>query len=427
MSFAYFWLFIAINLFAILLACRRRDGVFLYHFLAALVLIGWAGPQLVGLLKDPGLPPGSLDRLLIYACLCSVAILLGGTLPMGRTSPVFRRLGAHSDVLLAIAVGGIGLLAFAMVRIYVSRHGDDLGAQWSGPVTIMQFFSKLTEIGLALGLLCWMRKKSTAAAAITLAASLVYVYLIVWLGRRGPMLEFALAIMILFWHVHRVTVPAPIMVVLAALCSVFFYSIGAYRQLVIEQGLSLDTILQVDYLAGIRTIVEGHTVELKNALYFMELVQRQFAVDFGASIWNRFIDLYVPGQIVGDDFKSALKFDLMVDVYTEFRYRAPPGSTFTGFSDSFGAFGYFGCVLFFAVARIMTYLWHRVRTGDDVAVVFYTLLISPSLHGITHQVSWFFSFIPLYAIFFLIPIMLLTGNRRYVRCRVPAAAAVHPA
>ncbi len=423
MSVVYFWLFLIINGFSIVFACRRRDGVFQFHFLAALVLIGWAAPQLLGLLRDSGLPPGAVDRLLIYACLCSLAIIAGGVLPIRRVRPVLRRLGERSDLLVAGVVGGIGLVAFAMVRSYVATHGLDLNARWTGPVTIMQFFSQLVDIGFALGVLCWLRTRSMAAAAIALATGLVYIYLIVWLGRRGPTVEFVLALSIAVWHVRRLSMPVPVMILLAAVGSLLFYSVGEYRQIVFDQGVSLSAIKQIDFLAGIRTIAEGNSVELKNALYFIDLVHRSFSIDFGASIWNRFIDLYVPGQIVGHDLKEALKFTHSFDLLTEFGYRTPVGSTFTGFADSFGAFGYFGCLLFFAMARILTHIWHRASAGDDAFAVLYILVVTPGLHGITHNIGWFFSFLPLYGLFYLVPILMVSDKRRFIRYRVAAPAA----
>ena len=69
--------------------------------------------------------------------------------------------------------------------------------------------------------------------------------------------------------------------------------------------------------------------------------------DGGLSYWNELVYAYVPAQALGSEFKNSLQFDLPGEVADP---RSPPGTTITGMADSFQAFGWFGCLVFFLIA-----------------------------------------------------------------------------
>jgi hypothetical protein len=65
---------------------------------------------------------------------------------------------------------------------------------------------------------------------------------------------------------------------------------------------------------------------------------------------------FVPGQIVGREFKESLKFQLTDDAQ-EAGFEKSTGTCETGIGEAFMAHGYFGCGLFFVLGSFMRWAW----------------------------------------------------------------------
>ena len=132
--------------------------------------------------------------------------------------------------------------------------------------------------------------------------------------------------------------------------------------------------------------------------------------DFGLIHWNGFVNAYIPGQIVGNDFKNALIVNLGDAAYQTFYHIPHMGSTHTGMSDAFTSFWYFGAAKFFIIAFIMAKLYHAADRGHLVAQMLLMLVFVGALESITHSTDRFFMVWPK-LIAFLLPALWYAKSR----------------
>ena len=96
---------------------------------------------------------------------------------------------------------------------------------------------------------------------------------------------------------------------------------------------------------------------------------------------------------------------------TEFGFIPVTGSTPTGLSDSFQSFWYFGAMIFYIIGLVMSRWYRAAIRGNVIAQITVLLIVTPSLHAITHSTHWFFVyFVQLAA--FLLPVVFLARIRK---------------
>jgi hypothetical protein len=138
--------------------------------------------------------------------------------------------------------------------------------------------------------------------------------------------------------------------------------------------------------------------------------------DFGLSHWNATVFAYVPAQLVGAGIKHALFIPIPQPALEEYFYQSPIGSTWTGLSDAFQSFWYFGCLKFFFIAYVMRKFWLAAGNGNLTAQLVYMLIPSYALEAITHGTQRFLD--PwVHLAVFLLPLLLLARRRTKISRR----------
>jgi hypothetical protein len=132
--------------------------------------------------------------------------------------------------------------------------------------------------------------------------------------------------------------------------------------------------------------------------------------DFGTGYWNYLVFSYVPGQLVGFDFKRSLMFDLPDNSVEAYGYNRHIGTTFTGFSDSFISFWLFGAFVFAGIAALLQFWWIRAEAGNLRYQLCYCLSLAPAMEAVSHGTQWFWVYLPQLAIF-LMPVLYFAKNR----------------
>jgi hypothetical protein len=167
--------------------------------------------------------------------------------------------------------------------------------------------------------------------------------------------------------------------------------------------------------------------ELANAAYIITATERRSAFDFGAFNWNALVFAYIPAQIVGGAVKENLYLDLGVGnpMLDEFMRTPYIGTTLTGMADAFGSFWYFGASKFFLVAFIMRKFYLAAMQDNVAAQACYIVLLTPSLHTITHHTQWFFNAWVHMAIFLLPALWLCRSGDDRLRGSRPALRGGH--
>jgi hypothetical protein len=392
---------------------RERSRMIQYPFLVAAVYLGWMLPQLLGLLHDPYLPEGALAKTIFMAILCLGALYWGYTTHPRPARLFWWRFDEQRLLIGSLVLSLLGAFFFFQVSRLAAEVTAAHSGQWTGPITIYVFFSRLLTIGMVIAIILHMIRPRWQTLLIIGFDLLFYLDRIIIKGRRAAMVELALIALMALWF-HRRWLP-PRWAVIAGLVggALLINSIGDYRATMLGEdrttwsGAGLEDIMEIDYVGNLESLVRGEALinDLKNAAMNIEAVDQLLVFDYWLTLWNELVNSFVPGQWVGHDLKRSLMLDFNNTARDHFGYLPHTGSTATGLSDSFQSFWYFGAIKFFLAGLIMS-RWYRAGVGGNiVAQMILMLIISDSLHLVTHSSQRFYMGFIEIAVFFL-PVLL---------------------
>jgi hypothetical protein len=390
----------------------RRGGMYQYPFLAGAVFTGFVLPQLVGLSHDPFLPPGSLEATLIMATLSAAMCWLGSAMASQPARDTYWPIDDRRLLAAGVVLSLLGTYFFYAI----SRLPPEMTqrSQWTGLPVAYLFFARMLTYGFAIGVLLAVRNRSWPAILLALYGAAFYGESIIIGGRRQDLVEFCTIILMAWWFQRNRSLPRPIMLGGLLLGTLFINSIGDYRAATMsEQGPQWSQVFDIDFVGNLGRLSESGGAEVRNAVYSIAGVRRSMDLDLGASQWDALVFAYVPAQLVGADVKEALYIPVQSPAYDEYFYTPASGSTWTGLSDAFQSFWYFGCLEFFLIGWIMQRLWLAAGRGSICAQLIYMLIPVQAMQAITHTTSYFVT--PWIHIgIFLVP-ALLAARRTEIR------------
>lgn len=304
----------------------------------------------------------------------------------------------------------VGVYFYYKVTQLAAEVSLETGGQWTGVITIYVFLSQLLTFGFAIALALHVRKPSTQTMLILFVGLAFYLERILIHGRRMAMIELFLFFAMALWFNRRWAPPRWAVISGILIGVLVVNSIGDYRATMLEgdrttyTGAGLREVLSIDYLGNLRNNFSEGGADIKNALYGIEAADQSFEFDYGLSFYNAVITRYVPAQIIGTDFKQSLLVDVGISESDLLGHAPNTGSTYTGLSDSFWSFWYFGAVKFFLIGFIFS-RWFRAAVKGNLAAQIVAMILAYSALGSmpfsTH--TFFLKFVDL--IVFLLPVL----------------------
>ena len=396
---------IVIILIAVLMVAqglRSKAGYLHVPTLVAILFITWFVPQLLELGSDDTVPASGYTRLVIMAGGSLIAFWIGW---YSTAATVSAYPSTDLRRLLPAAIG-ITLLSIG-VNLLLNAYRPQMNGiqQWTGPITILAFFAQVRDIALALSLILFLRHRNRLTFVILLANLLVSIPIAFSLLRRAEIAGFGVSIICAFWFTRRQRLSLPILVMGILAFAVVVYTIGPLRGA--ARAIELTTGAR-PYLfdpslwknIDIAVVAKGSAskaVDLRNALYLIDYYADSFSYKLGGRIWNGFVQLYIPGQIVGQGFKDALFFErasAYQDIQAIYNFRYVDGTTPTGLGAAFSDFGYLGVGYFFIMAKIMKRIFDRAEAGSIWSQISYMCFLPLVLLSMTHGHEKFFVSIP---------------------------------
>ena len=383
-----------------------------FPFLAGATFAGSILPQAVGLTYSELGSPAGIDSALLMSILCAGSCYLGYVVshtPMSALRWEFdtNRLLVVSALLSAIG-GFFFLLTSSLPDELVSGEGLNERGGWSGQPVAYIFLAQVLRYGFAIALVLYAKMRSKLALVIIIFNCVILFEWIVIRGRRFLAIEFALFFLCAFWFVQRKALPRWGMLVMLAAGTLGASSVGVYRGIVYQDqaygsGLRSEMpwgeIFKIDFIDVFITTNREESYDFRNLAYAIRVTE---TFDGGLSYWNDFVNTTVPAQVFGHEFKNSLQFDLPGEVFDP---DSAGGSCVTGMGDSFQAFGWFGCLVFFLIAFSMRKIYETAQSGHLAAQVVYMAIITSILVGITHHTKHFV-YIWVHMAMFLFPCLL---------------------
>lgn len=408
----------------------RKVMMIQYPFLVSMVIAGWVLPQLIGIYLTGTVPPDTLGKTLLYIVLCLLFAVWG----YGATRKTYKMANwQYSQQKLQFAAAAL-MLAGAFFHARFSALAAEAtalyGSFWTGIITVYVFLASMLTVGFVLAIGAYIQRPTLMNRAMIAFGMALYLQRILIYGRREAAVELFVIVSLFLWRKFG-WVPSRLTFFGAVVVGMFFITAaGAYRDVMLNTesygwtGASLSNILSIDFwdifTSGFTDPLKNQ--ELRNAALSIGAADIRMEFDGGLALWNRFVFSFIPGQFVGYDFKRSLMFALPNLAYEEYNHIPWPGTTSTGFADSFLSFWFFGAFVFFAIGSIMRSWFIAAARGSLTALMILMLISAQSLMAVTHNSYDFFLFFVNLAAF-LFPALLFA---RKSPVRHPATPALGP-
>jgi hypothetical protein len=347
--------------------------------------------------------------MMLMAFLCLIAIFTAQNI---RLRPRLVRCLEYDQNTLMLASAGLSIFGAYFWFAVIAAPIETINGQMTGVVTIYLFFQHAQFYGFAIALFLLLRKFSWPLLVIVALNFWFFLMLIIG-GRRGPTMEVALIVLTALWFERRIAARRWQIVTGFVAVTLLFNSIGEYRRVLAQNNgepPSLEQVLNIDYLGTISDFTDAGSDEAKNTAFYIAAKMKTGNYNLGVAYWNDLVFHYVPGQLLGFDFKNSLMFPLEDDAYYVYMYKGIMGINSSGFYDSFASFWYFGALVFFLICMMMRRYYESAMAGDFRAKLLYALLISTAMESITHATAWFFSYVP-QVLIFVLPVLAIARFR----------------
>jgi len=421
MESATFWILVAGSSVILLAGFLRPNGYMQLPCMTSAVFLGWVIPQIWSIRNFyHGSYDGYLATLHIFCLICLCATAWGwriGQNSVGRavTPPQSVSDGAMTKICIAITALSVILSLAIGTRALEERAS----ATWSGPLTIMYFFSSLKVISLFLSLYLTLKLRRPTVFALLAVNLLLYVPVIFLAFRRRGMLEFFVCVVLAFWFARRTILPRLFIAIAMVVGMLLVFAVGELRQLSLVEGsertwVAVSDLSEVKFLEATPFVNEMNSPELNNAFNIVRFSHDYHIHTFGATSWNRVVFQWVPAQIVGATTKRALMIDTNVPqniaaIYNE-DYRV--GAAVTAMGEAYLEFWFFGATFFFATAFMMGRWWRQSHQGNRVAMMLYASGLPVAVLMPTAYAIYFFNIMLLYGGAIYGSTMILAARRR---------------
>lgn len=384
-----------------------------FPFWSLIVMLGWVFPQFVNIFLLDDLPSLSFIRFVLYSFFAVLFILLGYNFNK-RPLKLFRNWKFSPKRLLysSLVLSVLGYFFWYKVGVLSSSMVGVEGG-WTGVITIYVFLGEMLNIGFFLALVLYIYFPSKLALGICVIDFYHLFTRAFFSARREETMLILFIILFFLWWKMRF-IPSRYLILFLFFIGIFFInSVEVFRNASFKFGTNISIIDRISLLTDshlydsffLKFGDEYFGQEVREGAYIMEGAATKLEFDFGTYYWDRFVHSYIPGQLVGNEVKSNLKFSNDLDLYATFGYsRLSEGITHTGMADSFRAFWYFGLFIFFLIGYIISRIWKGAENGNFVGKVIILSVLVKGLLAITHTSSHFFLHF-IYLFIFLLPFL----------------------
>ena len=371
-------------------------------------------PQFLKLLmySGTGLYPPDITRALLMTCLCLLAMLFGYYSKRRPPSCFLWKYSPRRMLLAAIGLIVIGSLAG--LRLASLPAAETTGV-FEGRAVAWLFFAKAHVYGFAIVLIMYLRTRKLWLLLLLVPNVYSQITLFVCAGRRTEAASFCLIILCSLYFVRRWLLPFPVFFAGVFCFALFVNSVNEYRH-VVRHSDDWWEVRDIDFLgnASLDGLETRRANEAMNAIVLMAVVAHSGQYDLGTEIYNYAVRACVPRQIVGRQFKEWLMIGdqgltNQSEIYHKYRgsvYYIARGSCKTGIAESFLAFAYLGCLLFYIVGRFVRTFWEGAVRGHLAYQVLYASYLAVFSVVFSGTITNFFVYPWLHVSVFLLPAFL---------------------
>ena len=430
------YIIIIISSIFIIWSFIKYDHIYSFHTITFFAFFAFIGPQFIGLYNNPypiSLWAIDLSNFIASACLITCLISYSYFNNKKYCSKISNQY--YSEKVFNI-IFFFGVFYTIVGSFFIFLLGnlpiEELSSsQWTGTPVLYLFFARLIYPGFAL-LLFPTLKNPTFFKILLVFLSLALPLLRFFLLARRTELAILLSIIALGFFFTRNFKPKKFLVfIFCFLFILFSSSVGSYRNslnsananpydiLSISKkdwlGDVINSVSSVDWVDGINEANSGNKLsELKFAASVIEVSTEKGEYGFGTIYWNKFINNFVPSQLVGKDFRNSILISspdfigLTYNYYGQRTFRT--GLTGVVVKDVYSQFSFFGPLVYIPVSWFFNRVWVIANNQNDLLIqIFYSLIIHTAAIAVVGGFGNMFNQI-FYFYIFLLPVFYIRNK-----------------
>jgi len=341
---------------------RIIEAPFLFAVSMAVIVC----PQLLVAALNPWrVPDEAFWVFCLMVVLCTVGLYAGYFLPRlpcrsGRRSDRVWAIDQHRVFQVGILIACIGTIG--ALKVYSFGHIEE----WRGWPVYWYTLSKLTLPGVSLIVISYTRSGKSSRLLIATVLSVFPVIAILTAGRRSMTILLPMTFMVpLLLHDRRLRIPRWTIAAAISALLVVVYAFPYWRSQFADYG-HLEAIRQKSIGDVVESVVSpdvDKTLEVIDAMILTGATYRMGRYDGGAvPLYNTLVQHYVPGSLLGHDFKDSLRLGSGMSVdWVQDAYGRPVASytAKTAFADLFRSFWFAGS----AVMALIGLGFRRLRNA----------------------------------------------------------------
>lgn len=394
-------------LYYIITYYKRSMGVFQAPFLFAIAALVMDLSQFTSIIFNPYYKKDILFALTIVMVSSFIAFAKGWEKALHKKLDSCYDLNIESAKILMIFLFLIGFYAS------YKNYGTWMNTLSSADRTKFLIYVNLSiflDLAFFYSVTYIMTKKkfSIPIILILIGASFFYMSSIILLARRSVLLKLMLSIcmMICIIKPHTQNKIKIIVLTIFILGNIASSSIADYRS-----SLSGKSNTNIDYIENFKMSFTNKDLtvgmDLGNAAQAIEYCRTNNDYNYALTIWNNFVQLYVPRFLVGQSFKDSLIFKFEHETYAQSLTHGV--TTLTGFYDSFSAFSFLGFIIFYILGYILGRIWVKLKYSK-LYLILYLILLPNIPHLASHGINYILGKLELFW-FFLMPILIIYVRR----------------
>lgn len=363
------WLYAIIALALIgfiwgLLDTRRViEAPFIYAMGMLLLLV----PQLYVIANNPfRVPDEAFWVFNIMVVLCTLAFYFGyfsRTKHPRETSGILTRWVIDDRQLFKVGLFAavIGSIGF----IQVERMGEI--KEWRGWPVYWITLAKLILPGISLMMIAYVQSKKTYRLIILILLSMAPVMAILVSGRRSATIILPIVYILPFLIYHRsFRIPRYSVIGFMVLVFIIVYAFPYWRG-EFKYGGHLDAIQEMPLSMVMEDVFSNDKDKVFEIVDGMVITGAHYRLNYYEwgvnAIYNSFIELYVPGGLIGHDVKNSLRIGEGVNIdWVRQAYGIPVVyyTAKTGYADLFAQFSFAGAIILFFVGKLFRRTYNAV-------------------------------------------------------------------
>lgn len=305
------------------------------------------------------------------------------------------------------------IVGFYFFYQYYSLPEELLLREHSGITVLFLFFSKVVYVGYALLLSITLKRNELSLKLLSSLVFLIIISILLFRLKRTETLLFLSSSIFIFYYVKGFQISRKLLFLGGILFFLFATFIKELRQTINFAIVSNEEVRleELSNTVNSESFYEKfvRAPEVRYAVSILEVSSDRWDFSWGAIHWNRLINLFVPGQLIGADLKEKLKFNVdRISVYEYYGVDTfSTGLMNTIIAESFLEFWILGVVFIFVLFNFFKKLSLSFYMFNNVYYLSFVSLITPYAVVLSGSGSALFVGGSLFYLFYLLPCRLL--------------------